>query len=248
MFVSFWKWQVISQYVFTICIKLSKEATIGLCHGTVSVRFLSTSSYAERVVNAKEFNEEFYNETFDITIHCSVQFTNLGRGPVSDFINLCCSHSRSCMSCISPAWCPEQRAKRLCKGWINCYWLNVVLLCIFLAQMLCTRGKNSWNHVSLPDGLSAYPKLVKCTLSTEKFLLWGFHCCCQRSIKYKKKSDLILTLLIKSVICPDFTFWAKICAVLVERERIGSSPAGALGNPLFQLFVEQVFTFFTGFP
>jgi len=105
VFVSFWKWQVISQYVFTICIKLSKEATIGLCHGTVSVRFLSTSSYAERVVNAKEFNEEFYNETFDIIIHCSAQFTNLGRVPVSDFINLCCSHSRSCTSCITPAWC-----------------------------------------------------------------------------------------------------------------------------------------------
>lgn len=92
VFVSFWKWQVISQYVFTICIKLSKEATIGLCHGTVSIRFLSTSSYAERVVNAKEFNEEFYNETFDIIIHCSAQFTNLRWTPFSDFFSLCCSH------------------------------------------------------------------------------------------------------------------------------------------------------------
>lgn len=45
---SFWKWQVISQYVFTICIRLSKEATNGLCHGTVSARFLGTSSDAER--------------------------------------------------------------------------------------------------------------------------------------------------------------------------------------------------------
>lgn len=99
---SFWKWQVISQYVFTICIRLSKEATNGLCHGTVSARFLGTSSDAECAANAREFNEGFSKETFDIIIHSSVQVTNLGWGPFEGHLCLCCSHQ----SCLCPAWCP----------------------------------------------------------------------------------------------------------------------------------------------
>lgn len=67
---SFWKWQVISQYVFTICIRLSKEATNGLCHGTVSARFLGTSSDAERAANAREFNSAGKHLTSSFTVQC----------------------------------------------------------------------------------------------------------------------------------------------------------------------------------
>lgn len=155
---SFWKWQVISQYVFTICIRLSKEATNGLCHGTVSARFLGTSSDAERAANAREFNEGFYKETFDIIIHSSVQVTNLGWGPFEGHLCLCCSHQ----SCLCPAWCPGEQG--LCKGgWIVVTPSGPVLH--LLGADAVTAKENSWNPFS-PSRLAFYlPQASYCIFS-----------------------------------------------------------------------------------
>lgn len=155
---SFWKWQVISQYVFTICMRLSKEATNGLCHGTVSARFLGTSSDAERTPGnvIRDCAREHLTPAFPV----QCRSPGWAESPLK-VTSVCALHPAGC-----PGWAGGCRG-----GWIVVTPSGPVL---HLGTDAVTGGRILETLFLLPDWLFTYPKQVIAYFPDR-------NCCCKAS-------------------------------------------------------------------
>lgn len=86
--------------------RLSKEATNGLCHGTASARFLGTSSDAERAANARECNQGFCQGAFDIITHSSQCRSQIWAEPPLKVTSVCAAPTRAASA---PPGAPDEQ-------------------------------------------------------------------------------------------------------------------------------------------